>query len=61
MARAAVSGTKWDRCLMHFWDTGLDFFDQFIGFGRDVPAKKLLQLDRKIPEAFVLGAIIDDR
>ncbi len=61
MVRAAVRDTKWEECIMHFWDTKVEFFSQFIAFGKEPNMKKVLQLDKKISIAFILGAIVDDR
>jgi len=64
VARAALKDSKW-QSLMHLWDTCPTTFNQHVGFGglkgKPVDLKKILKLDKKIPEGFILGAIVHDR
>ncbi len=59
MGRAALMGTKWDN-LMHFFDTCANG-TQHLCFSKEVKVKKLLDLDKKMPEYLLLGAVIENR
>ena len=52
VARATLTGTKWEN-LLHFWETG-DYL-QFIVFSKEIQVKKLIQLDKKTPDLILLG------
>ena len=54
MASAALSDTRWSE-LMHFWDTNVQNWNGFVVFGEKPDVAKMLQLDRKIPEMFLMG------
>ena len=60
MANSALPGSKWE-CLMHFWDTNVSAFYQWIVFGKEANVNKLFKLEKKIPEMYLLGAIVEDR
>ena len=40
---------------MHFWDTNVQNWNGFVVFGEKPDVAKMLQLDRKIPEMFLMG------
>lgn len=48
----SLKGSKWEN-LLHFWDTSKTA--QFLVFSPEIEAKKLLALDRKIPDLFLMG------
>ena len=60
IAREVLIGTKWEN-LFRFWENNIYKFDQYIVFGPNPDAKKLLTLDKKIPEMLLFGAIIENR
>ena len=54
VARAALQGTKWEE-LLHFWDTNVVKWDGYVVFGEQPNVAKMLALDKKIPEMFLMG------
>eukprot|EP00088_Acartia_fossae_P025325 TRINITY_DN26150_c0_g1_i1.p1 TRINITY_DN26150_c0_g1~~TRINITY_DN26150_c0_g1_i1.p1 ORF type:complete len:265 (-),score=35.75 TRINITY_DN26150_c0_g1_i1:54-848(-) len=58
---AGLTGTKWESCL-HFWFkfSGEMNFQQIL-FAPEVNPDKILKYEKKVPEFFLLGAVIDNR
>ena len=55
MIRAAAAGTKYEDALAHFSNTTTIRDTHHLVFSPEVQPKKLLDLDKKMPEFLLLG------
>eukprot|EP00088_Acartia_fossae_P021397 TRINITY_DN2285_c0_g1_i1.p1 TRINITY_DN2285_c0_g1~~TRINITY_DN2285_c0_g1_i1.p1 ORF type:complete len:269 (-),score=34.46 TRINITY_DN2285_c0_g1_i1:531-1337(-) len=58
---AGLTGTQWENCL-HFWFKFRGEMNrQVVVFSPTVSPEKLLKYEKKVPEFFLLGAVVDNR
>jgi len=61
MIRAAAAGTKYEDAMAHFCNTSSTAPLHHFVFSPEVQPKKLLDLDKKMPDFLLLGVIVENR
>lgn len=61
MIRAAAAGTQYEDALAHFYNTTTIPRLHHLVFSPEVQPKKLLDLDKKMPDFLLLGVIVENR
>ena len=59
MIRAAAAGTKYEKAFEHFYNTTTIPNLHHLVFSPEVQPKKMLALDKKMPDFLLLGELVE--